>query len=100
MIEGGISEMRIQQIGGVFIPVSNLERSISFYTEGLGLVCRGIEDWGEGKRGATLFFDPHPEYAALLTLAETNDPTAVASRPSFNFKCSNARELQAALHTQ
>lgn len=43
--------MPIQQIGGLFVPVSNLERSIQFYTEILGLVCRGIEDWETATEG-------------------------------------------------
>jgi hypothetical protein len=52
--------MYLEQIGGVFIPVSHLERSILFYTETLGLTSRGIENWGDGKRGATLFFNRIP----------------------------------------
>ncbi|GIO34545.1 MULTISPECIES: VOC family protein [Paenibacillus] len=92
--------MGIQQIGSVFIPVSRLERSIAFYSEGLGLTCRGIEDWGGGKRGATLFFNPHPEHAALLTLAETDEPIAASTRNLFNFKCVDARGLHAMMQTQ
>jgi catechol 2,3-dioxygenase-like lactoylglutathione lyase family enzyme len=92
--------MPIQQIGGVFVPVTQLERSILFYTKTLGLICRGIEDWGDGKRGATLFFDPHPEHAALLTLAETKDPISAQANLNFNFKCSEARELHAALQAK
>lgn len=89
--------MSIQQIGGVFIPVSNLERSILFYTENLGLVCRGIEDWGDGNRGATLFCDPHPEHAALLSLAELKEPIPVFNRPIVGFKCSDVPEMHTAL---
>ncbi|XEC94325.1 VOC family protein [Paenibacillus tarimensis] len=85
--------MPVQQIGGVFIPCGNIERSITFYTENLGLVCRGIEDWGDGKRGATLFCNPHPENAALLTLAEMKEPFQAIEPPLFNLKCSNVPEL-------
>jgi catechol 2,3-dioxygenase-like lactoylglutathione lyase family enzyme len=92
--------MPIQQIGGLFVSVSNLERSILFYTEMLGLVCRGIEDWGDGNRGATLFFVPHPEHAALLSLAETKGPITVIDRPNFNFKCSDVPGLHAALKSK
>lgn len=92
--------MGIQQIGSVFVQVSQLERSIAFYKEGLGLRCRGIEDMGEGKRGATLFFDPHPEHASLLTLAETSDPISTSAMHHFNLKCSNARGLHVILQTR
>lgn len=92
--------MPIQQVGGIFVPVSNLERSIEFYTEMLGLVCRGIEDWGDGRRGATLFCDPHPEHAALFSLAETKEPISTMARPSFNFKCSEVPELHASLQAK
>lgn len=89
--------MPIQQIGSLFIQVSNLEQSISFYSDILGLVCRGIEDWGDGKRGATLFCDPHPDQAALLSLAETKGPIPVLTQPLFNFKCSDVPALHEAL---
>ncbi|MBP1993048.1 VOC family protein [Paenibacillus eucommiae] len=89
--------MPIQQLGSVFLPVSNLEQSIVFYTEILGLVCRGIEDWGDGSRGATLFCDPHPDHAALLTLAEMKGSIPVYERPVFNFKCISVPEMHADL---
>ena len=89
--------MPIQQIGGLFVPVSNLERSITFYTEILGLVCRGIEDWGDGNRGATLFCDPHPDHAALLSLAEVNKPIPLIDRPIFGFNCNQVMEMHAEL---
>jgi lactoylglutathione lyase len=89
--------MPIQQIGGLFIPVSNLERSIVFYTDILGLVCRGIEDWGDGSRGATLFCNPHPEHGTLLSLAEMKGPIQVVERPLIGFKCINVPEMYAEL---
>ncbi|MCQ6563547.1 VOC family protein [Paenibacillus mendelii] len=91
--------MAIQHIGSLFIPVSELERSITFYTEVLGLVCRGIEDWGDGSRGATLFCDPHPEQAALLSLAEVKEKEKVTAnpRPLLNFKCIQVPEMHARL---
>jgi lactoylglutathione lyase len=92
--------MPIQQIGGIFIPVSNLERSILFYTETLGLVCRGIEDWGDGNRGATLFCNPHPDHAALLSLAEMKEPFTAIERTMFNFKCSDIPEMHRALKSK
>ncbi|MDQ1909690.1 VOC family protein [Paenibacillus sp. GD4] len=92
--------MHIQQIGSVFITVSNLERSVLFYTETLGLTCRGIEDWGDGKRGATLFFNPHPPNAALLTLAEQQGEFDSQRKSSFNFKCKNAPEFYESLQSK
>ncbi|UVI29390.1 VOC family protein [Paenibacillus spongiae] len=92
--------MPIQHIGSLFIPVSELERSITFYTEVLGLVCRGIEDWGDGNRGATLFCEPHPDHAALLSLAEVKGPIAVSPRPVLNFKCTGVPELQEGLQAK
>lgn len=93
--------MSIQQIGSLFIQVSDLDRSISFYTTTLGLVCRGIENWGDGKRGATLFFDPHPQQAAFLTLVEKTD-SAITSleRPMFNLICKDAKRLHESLTAQ
>lgn len=86
--------MSIQKIGSLFIQVSQLERSIAFYRDSLGLVCRGIENWGDGRRGATLFFDPHPDHAALLTLEEVEQVNASSLVcPSFNLTCENASEL-------
>lgn len=40
--KGGF-QMSIQQIGGIFIRVRNLENSIDFYSNLLGLRLRGIE---------------------------------------------------------
>ncbi|MDF2651063.1 MAG: hypothetical protein K0Q73_6868 [Paenibacillus sp.] len=89
--------MPVQQIGGVFIPVSNLEKSITFYTETLGLVCRGIEDWGIDSRGATLFCNPHPQNAALLSLAEMKGSFQAYDHPIFNLKCSDVSEMHKSL---
>ncbi|GIP40675.1 hypothetical protein J31TS4_39550 [Paenibacillus sp. J31TS4] len=92
--------MLTTQIGSIFIPVNHLERSISFYTEMLGLVCRGIEDWGGGSRGATLFFQPHPKDAALLSLAERKEPIPVTPFPSFNIRCKDVRTLHTELQAR
>lgn len=92
--------MYLEQVGGVFIPISNLERSILFYTETLGLVCRGIEDWSDGKRGATLFFQPHPKHAALVTLVESKGSVPSQKEASFNFKCKDARQFHADLQAK
>ncbi|AZN42713.1 VOC family protein [Paenibacillus albus] len=89
--------MTLKHVGSIFIPVSSLEQSIAWYTERLGLVCRGIEDWGGGSRGATLFFQPHPEHAALLSLAERMEPIQTEDFPRFNFQCDDAETLHAEL---
>jgi lactoylglutathione lyase len=92
--------MAMKQIGALFIPVSNLERSISFYSEKLGLVCRGIEDWGGGSRGATLYFQSQSQDAALLTLAELKQTIPVVPFPSFNITCEDIRTLHSELHSK
>ncbi|AEI43445.1 VOC family protein [Paenibacillus mucilaginosus] len=88
--------MPIQRIGSIFLPVSDLERSIAFYSE-LGLVSRGMEDWGDGRRGATLFCDPHPEHAALLTLAEVSDPPAAWDHSVMCLNCSDVTGMHTEL---
>lgn len=82
--------MPVVDVGTVFVGVSDLERSISFYTKALGFVNREIEDWGDGRRGATLFF-PIPG-ATLFTLAE-KEHVQVFSEPVFNLTCKNAVSL-------
>lgn len=85
--------MAVILLGSILIPVSRLEASIEFYTNHLKLACRGIEDWGDGQRGATLFVSNPPAGAAMITLAETKEPFAVSDRPWFNFSCSDVREM-------
>lgn len=92
--------MAIKRLGSIFIPVGRLEASIEFYAGSLGLTCRGIEDWGEGKRGATLFVSNPPEGAALITLVESAEPVVVPDRPWFNFACIDVEEMHRSLLAQ
>ncbi|MFE5321257.1 VOC family protein [Paenibacillus sp. NPDC056579] len=83
--------MPVVTLGGVFIQVTNLEQSIKYYTEVLGFRARGIEDWGNGERGATLFFD-EPQGKPLVTLAEAARVPA-AERPLFNLQCTDIEAM-------
>lgn len=78
------------KLGTIFIDVTILERSIEFYTNYLGLTSRGIEDWGNGKRGATLFFGNRP--TPMVTLVEV-DKVRKIDKPLFNFICINIEEM-------
>ncbi|MEF3306359.1 VOC family protein [Paenibacillus sp. GYB003] len=92
--------MAVKLLGSIFIPVSRLEASIAFYTEHLQLRCRGIEDWGDGERGATLFVNNPPAGAAMVTLAERKEPFHVSDRPLFNFSCGDVEEMHRTLQAR
>jgi lactoylglutathione lyase len=83
--------MPVMNVGTVFVNVSNLERSIEYYTQVLGLVSRGVEDWGDGRRGATLFFNDS-KGKPMITLAETEN-VQVHKTPLFNLNCTEVEEL-------
>lgn len=83
--------MSIHQIGGVFIRVRNLENSIDFYSNLLGLRLRGIEQWENG-RGATFFTDTENGRLPLLTLVES-DHVQVLSYPFFNLVTKKAADM-------
>lgn len=89
--------MPVIDVGTVFVGVSSLERSIAFYTEALELVCRGIEDWGDGRRGATLFFSTPG--STLFTLAEKKH-VQVYKEPVFNLTCTDACRLHQRLQEE
>ncbi|MGZ9584883.1 VOC family protein [Paenibacillus marinisediminis] len=80
--------MGIQFLGAVFIRVSNLDVSIPFYSDVLGLQLRDVEQWDEG-RGANYFISEH---SPLLTLIETDEHQPL-KYPAFNLNCSNVTEL-------
>lgn len=77
-------------IGTIFIHVTVLEKSIEFYTKLLGLSSRGIEDWGEGRRGATLFFD-HAS-VPMVTLVEVREVVKF-EQAYFNLNCTAIEEM-------
>ena len=43
--------MKVQNLGAIFIRVSNLDRALPFYSNVLGLQLRDVEQWDNG-RGA------------------------------------------------
>lgn len=86
--------MAVKELGGVFVHVTNLERSIPFY-EALGLRLRGIEDWNPG-RGATFFISPEHDGCPLLTLVES-EHVQVLKHPPFNLNSVNVKEMHGEL---
>lgn len=89
--------MAIKELGGVFVRVTNLERSIPFYSA-LGLRLRGIEDWNPG-RGATFFISPEHDGWPLLTLVESDD-LQVLKYPPFNLNSVGVRDMHRDLQAQ
>lgn len=91
--------MTVNFLAGVFLPVSNLERSVDFYTKELGLRCRGIERWGES-RAATLFTHPDKDDYGMLCLEETAGKIVPAPKPFFNLNVSGVEALHKSLHNR
>jgi lactoylglutathione lyase len=83
--------MSVLNLGTVFIYVCNLEKSIQFYTKVLGLISRGIEDWGNGEKGATLFFN-NPDGKPMITLVETENVQST-EKPLFNLNCEEVEAI-------
>src|SRR5690554_3322261 len=79
--------MSIKKIGAVFIRVKNLDKSLPFYSDILGLQLRNIEKWDQG-RGANYIIPDSP----LLTLIEDGN-IQVQKNPYFNLNCSNVLEM-------
>lgn len=69
--------MPVKSLGGIFIRVTNLEQSITFYSA-LGLRLRGIEEWDPG-RGATFFPNPEHDGWPLMTLIESAEVQGLTS---------------------
>jgi lactoylglutathione lyase len=82
--------MPVENLGTVFICVSSLERSIEFYTQVFELKSRGIEDWGDGERAATLFFNSSSEI--MITLVEVKEVQVTENR-LFNLNCTEVIEM-------
>jgi lactoylglutathione lyase len=81
--------MSVNFLAAVFVRVKNLEKSISFYSEVLGLKLRDIEQWDNG-RGANYIVG---EDSPLLTLIETNEEICKHRYPNFNLYCHNLLEM-------
>lgn len=81
--------MSVNFLGAVFLRISDLEKSIEFYSDVLGLKLRDVEQWDNG-RGANYIIS---ENSPLLTLIETDENLQVQNHPTFNLNCSNIVEL-------
>lgn len=87
--------MNQKKLLAVFIKVSNLEQSIAFYCDVLGLTLREIEQWENG-RGANIIISDH---SPLLTLIES-DKVSALEYPPFNLNCSNVIDIHNHLKEQ
>lgn len=81
--------MSVNFIGAVFLRVRDLEQSIRFYSDVLGLTLRDVEEWDDS-RGANYIIG---ENSPLLTLIESKDNLQVLEYPIFNLNCSNVLDL-------
>jgi lactoylglutathione lyase len=89
--------MPVHFLGAIFIRVTNLERSIDFYSNILGIRFRGIEHWNPG-RGATFFLHPDQDVWPLMTLIEV-EKVQTLEYPAFNLNSTNVVEMQATLQS-
>ncbi|TCZ71836.1 hypothetical protein E0485_22480 [Paenibacillus albiflavus] len=85
--------MTVNFLGAVFVRVTDLEQSLSFYSDVLGLQLRNIEDCG---RIANYVIS---ETSPLLTLIKT-ETLQVQEYPTFNLNCTNVLELHEKLINQ
>lgn len=75
--------LKLKELGTVFIRVTDVEKSVPFYTEVIGLTLREIENWEVG-RGANFLF---PNQSILLTLIEQTENFEPLKQPTFNLFC-------------
>lgn len=85
--------MSVNFMGAVFLRVTNLEESLRFYSDVLGLQLRNIEDCG---RIANYIIG---ENSPLLTLIKS-DVVQAHGYPTFNLNCNNVLELHEQLTSQ
>lgn len=85
--------MFVNYLGAVFIRVSNLNQSITFYSDVLGLKLRDVEQWENG-RGANYLISEH---SPLLTLIETAETITPHKHPTFNLNCDHIEDLYSKL---
>lgn len=88
--------MTVNYLGAVFLRVRDLEISMSFYSDVLGLKLRDVEQWDNG-RGANYIIS---ENSPLLTLIETVENLQVLEYPTFNLNCKNIIDLHKKLSNQ
>ncbi|MBD3918608.1 VOC family protein [Paenibacillus sp. PR3] len=85
--------MTVNFMGAVFVRVTDLEQSLRFYSDVLGLQLRNIEECG---RIANYIID---EKSPLLTLIKTEGFEA-SEYPTFNLNCNNVLEIHEKLVAQ
>lgn len=88
--------MTVNYLGAVFLRVTDLETSMSFYSDVLGLKLRDVEQW-DHVRGANYIIN---ENSPLLTLIETKENFQIHEYPTFNLNCRNILELYKTLKNQ
>ncbi|MCR2822190.1 VOC family protein [Lederbergia panacisoli] len=88
--------MIVNFLGAVFLRVSNLEDSIPFYSDALGLKLRDVERWKDG-RGANYIIN---ENSPILTLIETKDNLHIFQQPVFNLNCNDVLGIYERLTSQ
>jgi len=88
--------MKVENLGTVFIRVSDLDRALPFYSEVLGLTLREVEQWDVG-RGANYHF---PNNSTLLTLIEVGEQCQPLNEPIINLYCKNILEAYEELKQQ
>lgn len=84
--------MSIRKIGGVFLRVKNLKKSLEFYTNFLGMEVAFTEEW-DGTPEANL---KTTEQNLFLTLIEQNE-VQVLKEPVFNLVTDDAIAMHTAL---
>jgi len=85
--------MAVNFLGAVFVRVTNLDQSLRFYSDVLGLQLRNIEDCG---RIANYIIS---ENSPLITLIKT-ESLHIGKYPIFNLNCNNVLELYKKFITQ
>jgi lactoylglutathione lyase len=85
--------MGIKKLGTVFLRVSNLDGSVDFYQNQLGLKLRDVENW-DGDRQANFFAGENAPL--LLTLIES-DRVQVLENPIFNLIAVNTNKMYESL---
>ncbi|MGM7722268.1 VOC family protein [Metabacillus sp. Hm71] len=67
----------------------DLETSMLFYSDGLGLELRDVEQWDNGRGVNYIICENSP----LLTLIEADEHLQILEYPAFNLNCQNIVEL-------
>ncbi|MCJ8008551.1 VOC family protein [Lederbergia wuyishanensis] len=76
--------------------MSNLEESMPFYSEVLGLKLRDVEQWENGKGANYIIGENSPG----LTLIETKDDLHILKQTAFNLFCNEVLNIYDYLRSQ